>query len=232
MAVLAGAQATGDAAAQLRPWLALLVLRRGRVHALSTADRRAAAPHARRTASHLPPTTENWAWAHAQLGRTVAGNRGGVGRHRRAPDQRAIAPGVARAACSPDSPTAASWCRAFEVGRLAGLGAPARGRGRRRSRRGAPATTRTDDCRSTSSARFTTATDGDFEALARQLVARPAGPHFGTRDMAAALPGFGLADAEPDADRPARGGPAAARLHAVGLPGSPGGRAEPLRGGG
>ena len=131
------AKATEPAADRhkLRPWIALLVLREGE---FELPERTGATPLLTvADGVDLPPPAETWAWAHAQIGRTVAGPAAAPARHRGEPRQRAVAAGVARAGCAPGSSTTRSSSRRFEVGRLAGLGAPARRRAQPRRRRGA-----------------------------------------------------------------------------------------------
>ena len=188
------AKATEPAADRhkLRPWIALLVLREGE---FELSERTGATPLLTvADGVNLPPPAETWAWAHAQIGRTVAGP--------------AAAPAAIEA--NPDSALSRLVCprrlRAgvvyhgfvvpgFEVGRLAGLGAPIDGVAAQTPAWGAGGAVTLPVYLSW---RFTTGLDGDFEALARRLVARPAGPHFGKRDMAAGDPGFGMEDVDPD----------------------------------
>jgi len=176
---------------KLRPWIALLVLRESE---FTLTERPGATPLLTvADGVDLPPVTETWAWAHAQIGRSVATAAAAPAAIEGAPNSalsrlmspRRLLPGVVYHGFV---------VPAFEAGRRAALGAalddvaaqtPSWGAG------GAvtlPVFLRW---------RFTTGLAGDFEALVRRLVARPAGPRFGKRDMAAGDPGFGMEDVAP-----------------------------------
>ena len=179
---------------RLRPWLALLVLAEGE---FTVTDRgQGTLPVLTLEAgAQLPPHEEHWAWAHAQLS-TKVGNPADVGAAiASAPDQarsRLLSP----RRLIGDTRYRAFLVPAFEAGRLAGLGRPPEGVPAQKPSWGLAVHDADRELPIYHGFTFRTATEGDFETLARKLEPHPVGPKFGTREMDVGDPGFGLAEHE------------------------------------
>jgi hypothetical protein len=187
--------AAADATARLRPWLALVVVRRqDGVHLrppgegpLPVLD--IAAPA--RPADELPDLAESWCWAHAQASRAngieIAAALSGR------PElslSRLICPRL----LLPDTDYIACVVPAFETGCKAGLGLAVQDSDLGRL---APAWTLAPAPTAVSLPvyhhwSFRTGAGGDFEQLVRLLVPQPAPDGLGTRPMDISHPGFTL----------------------------------------
>ena len=182
------AHATTDS--RLRPWLALLVLtedefepvreRQGRLPVLTPAE-----------TTVLPPRTETWAWAHAQISGTVAAAGGVDGAISAAPDH-ALARLLSPRRLEPETQYFAFLVPAFEAGRLAGLGRDASVAPVQKPAWGTPAHEADRDLPVYHRFTFQTGRSADFETLVRKLVAAPVGDEFGKRPLDVSDPGFGL----------------------------------------
>ena len=197
------AAATGSGAdGKLRPWLALVVVREQDGVQVTQAPGMPLpvleidAPAS--PAAELPDLAELWLWAHGQ----VLGGQGA--------DVNALVTGdpainvsrlIGPRRLDPDTHYVACVVPTFEVGRLAGLGLPIQP---------AEATQLAPAWNSGGAAPtsvrlpvyfrfdFATGPSGDFEYLARLLVARPVPPTIGSRPMDVSRPGAGLPDVAPD----------------------------------
>ena len=176
-------------ASRLRPWIALLVL----TDVEFTYRDRADAPPVLTPGPRavIPPLTETWAWAHAQLSQAVGvpGDVGGAIAGN--PDQ-----ALSRIMCPRRLVSGTAYhaflVPAFETGRLAGLGRDPKDVPAQRPAWGTPAHAADSDLPVYFRFSFTTGDEGDFETLARRLKAQPAGPTFGKRPLDVSDPGFGM----------------------------------------
>lgn len=194
---------------RLRPWLALLVLAPGE---WKVTDRGGQLPVLTLAASApLPPATETWAWAHAQLSEAVATAAEVDAAIARDPDHarsRLIAP----RRLEPDTDYRAFLVPAFEAGRLAGLDRDFTGVPAQQPAWGEPHHTSDRDVPVYHQFAFRTGTLGDFETLALRLEPRVAGPAFGSRPMDISAPRAGVAD-RPGATTPLEGALAPPTFH-------------------
>jgi hypothetical protein len=178
---------------KLRPWIALWVLQEDEFTLAETA--RDALPaltlDSAKAAAALPPAAESWAWAHAQIGKSVGAvtDVGGVIRDN--PNN-----AVSRLICPRRLMKGLRYhafvVPAFETGRLVGLGLdPSTTLAQQPSWGGTPGQmpwTWPFYHHWT----FHTGELGDFETLVRALVPGPVGPSFGKRDVDGQAPGFGM----------------------------------------
>jgi hypothetical protein len=196
------AAATGGGAdGKLRPWVALVIVREQDGVRITQTPRtplpvlEIGAPAS--PAAELPDLAESWLWAHGQ----VLGGKGA--------DVAALVTGdphinvsrlIGSRRLDPDTHYVACVVPTFEVGRLAGLGQPippaesAQLATAWTSGAGAPTSVRLPVYVSFT---FATGAAGDFEYLARLLVARPVPPTIGSRPMDVSHPGAGLPDVDP-----------------------------------
>jgi hypothetical protein len=179
------------ATSRLRPWLALLVLtneeftvRRpsGELPVLTPGPR-----------AVLPPITETWAWAHAQLSRVVTDPTAVDGEITGNPDH-ALSRIMSPRRLVADTAYHAFLVPVFEAGRLASLGRDASTTPVQRPAWGTPAHAADGDLPVYFEFSFTTGALGDFETLARLLQPAPAGERFGKRPLDISDPGFGMSD--------------------------------------
>ena len=173
---------------KLRPWIALFVLtdveftlreREGALPILTLGER-----------AVLPPRTETWAWAHAQLTGSVQPNE--VDEFIRNNPDLALSRLVAPRRLLPDTAYYAFLVPAFETGRLVGLGRDASSTPAQRPAWGTPAHEADRDLPVYHAFSFTTGSTGDFESLARKLTPQEVGDEFGKRPMDLSEPGFGM----------------------------------------
>ncbi len=176
-----------EARFKLRPWLALLVLRQDEF----TLARRPDGPAVLTLSdgAELPPVTETWAWAHAQVGRSV-------------PDAASVPQAIdddpdhslSRLLCPRklvrDTAYHAFLVPAFETGRRAGLGGDLTAVPAQQPSWGAAAAEPVFPVYFDWA--FKTGSAGDFETLARRLVPQPAGDTFGKRVLDVGDPGYGM----------------------------------------
>ena len=196
------AAATGAGAdGKLRPWVALVIVReQDGVQITQTPGTplpvlEIGAPAS--PAAELPDLAESWLWAHGQ----VLGGKGA--------DVAALVTGdpsinvsrlIGARRLDPDTHYVACVVPTFEVGRLAGLGQPIPP-----AEAGQLAPAWTSGGGAPTSVRlpvyfrfdFATGPSGDFEYLARLLVARPVPPTIGSRPMDVSRPGAGLPAVDP-----------------------------------
>jgi hypothetical protein len=173
---------------RLRPWIALFVLtefeftlreREGALPVLTLGER-----------AVLPPHTETWAWAHAQLTGSVPANGADKFIHDH-PDL-ALARLTAPRRLLPDTAYHAFIVPAFEAGRLVGLGRDASQTPAQRPAWGTPAHADDRDFPVYHAFSFTTGSTGDFETLARKLTPKEVGDEFGKRPLDVSEPGYGM----------------------------------------
>jgi hypothetical protein len=183
--------ASANAQDRLRPWLGLIVLRDDEIDTIDgpTADR----PNSKlttRAGTPLPPADQLWAWAHVHVdGRDTVDAAGMRDLLSNASHQV-----VARLVCPRrlDQRTAytAFLVPTLEAARLAALGLAVD-----------PFDAMTPAWKNDGSAaelpvfykwRFQTSETGDFETLARRIVAQPLPPTVGERPMDVSAPGMGL----------------------------------------
>lgn len=183
------AKADEDPARQhkLRPWLALLVLRPDEFSLLERPGDLPVVTVAPGVA--LPPAGETWAWAHAQIGREVAATADVHAAITSDPN------GALSRLMSPrqllsDTAYVGFVVPAFETGRLAGLKELDPGTPAQQPSWGAGAADRRFPVYFRWG--FKTGTAGDFETLARKLVARTVGPEFGKRPLDIGDAGYGM----------------------------------------
>jgi hypothetical protein len=176
---------------RLRAWIALLVLtaeefsvreRPGELAVLTPGPR-----------AVLPPVTETWAWAHAQLSRVVAAAGDVHDEIERSPDS-----SLSRVLCPrrllPETAYHAFLVPAFEAGRLVGLGRDPSQTPAQRPAWGTPVHDADRDLPVYLRFSFTTSAGGDFETLARRIRAEQAGERFGKRPLDVSDPGFGMTE--------------------------------------
>ena len=179
------ARASGS---KLRPWIALFVLteeeftlreREGSLPVLTLGER-----------AVLPPHTETWAWAHAQLTGSVQADE--VDDFVRDHPDLALARLMAPRRLLPETAYHAFLVPAFEGGRLVGLGRDASQTPAQRPSWGTPAHDEDRDYPVYHAFSFTTGSTGDFETLARKLIPQEVGDEFGKRRLDVSEPGYGM----------------------------------------
>ena len=176
---------------KLRPWIALLVLT---AEEFTVSDRPYELPVLTPgPRAVLPPVTETWAWAHAQLSRIVAAVSAVDGEIASNPDN-----ALSRLMCPRrlDSDTAyhAFLVPAFEAGRLAGLGRDPSHTPVQRPAWGTPAHASDGGLPIYFRFSFTTSDEGDFETLACKIKPAKAGERFGKRRLDVSGPGLGMTE--------------------------------------
>ncbi len=185
------AAANEDAARQhkLRPWIALFVLGNAE---FTLVERPGQLPILTLTAeAELPPVTETWAWAHAQISRAVAGPNAVPQAIAENPDhalsrllnpRRLMAETVYHAFIVP----------AFEAGRLSGIGIDATAVAAQKPSWGNAEAQADPRYPVYYHWNFKTGSFGDFESLVRKLVPGPVGQRFGKRRMDISSMGYGV----------------------------------------
>jgi hypothetical protein len=192
--------AVPDGARRLRPWLCLVVVRRA--DATLTTGASHSLPVLECSLRELPDLAESWAWAHAQIvagGSTLSEplNHDALKRVLKGSPERTLSRLLCSRRLDPDTPYYACLVPAYEVGRKSGLGEPitpeeeqalrpawsAGGSGASDERTRLPVFLHWE---------FTTGLAGDFESLARRLVARRLPTTVGLRPMDVSDPGFGM----------------------------------------
>lgn len=180
---------------KLRPWIALFVLRDSE---FTFVERPGAVPVLTLAAGvDLPPVTEAWAWAHAQISRAVAAPGDAPQAIADSPDH-ALSRLLSPRRLVADTAYHGFVVPAFETGRLAGLGLDSTN---------VPAqkpSWQTAEAQADPRYpvyfhwNFKTGTAGDFETLVRKLTAGPVGERFGKRAMDISDPGYGVTAAAGD----------------------------------
>ncbi|MEM6888157.1 MAG: hypothetical protein AAF636_08465 [Pseudomonadota bacterium] len=185
---------------KLMPWLMLICVEEGTEGTLTVTDDgqhvlKVAPPEGRAlsgTAGVLPNLAEAWAWAHVQVTGVAAEaqlSSDALEELLEREPHRARSRIICPRNLSPVTPYICALAPVFEVGRLSGLGlsdAPTR------ILSWDEATTGPLDVPVYHHWRFSTAIEGDFEALARRLAPQGLDDDLGTRPVDVQRPGFGI----------------------------------------
>ena len=174
---------------KLRPWIALFVLSASEFNLL---ERPGQLPILTLTAeAKLPPVTETWAWAHAQLSRTVVGPNDVPTAIKDNPDH-ALSRLLNPRRLMPETGYHAFIVPAFETGRLSGLGVNATAVPAQKPSWGTAEAQADPRYPVYYYWNFKTGSSGDFETLVRKLVPGPVGQMFGKRRMDISEMGYGV----------------------------------------
>jgi hypothetical protein len=192
--------ATGNTRGRLRPWLALVTVRRqpGVAITVEGSSRRPVLhidPPARPVAE-LPDLVDSWAWAHAQVGDPGTGTS--LDQQLAAESTQNLSRVVCPRRLAPNTSYVACLVPAFDIGRRAGLGLEITSDHEREL---TPAWNVTGPNPPGSVTlpvyyhwEFSTGDAGDFETLVRRLQGRRAPDGLGVRPLVARSLGFGLPD--------------------------------------
>jgi hypothetical protein len=190
---------SADAQKRLRPWICLVVLRKD--GATLTTDPCKPLPVIECSRAELPNLDESWAWAHAQVvssDQTPAdpSPHPDLKRILREHPERTLSRLLSPRRLDPNTAYYACLVPAFDVGRKTGLGEPVTEAEELVMR---PAWSPGDQGGASSVTlplyfhwEFRTGLEGDFEALARRIEAKPLPPTLGLRPLDISAPGWGM----------------------------------------
>lgn len=229
--------ASAGAAAKLRPWLCLIVVRKqDGVLLTSTADAplpmlQIAAPA--RPVDELPDLVDSWAWVHAQVASSNSATPGDLKTSIQTRPERSLARLMCPRILQPNTDYIACVVPTFDLGRRTGLGEAiteaelTNASALKPAWVLAPASVKVE-LPVYHHWRFRTGEGGDFESLVRLLRAVSAPEGLGTRPMEVSRPGFKLPESFPGNARLALEG-ALRPMETEGIAPWPEGTAGPFR---